>query len=361
MTRDPSTPGARRPVSEPPGSSGFPERILLSHGAGGRQTQELIARQFVPPLANPILETLSDGALLPRLPEGHQPVLTTDAFVVDPPIFPGGDAGYLSVCGTVNDLVVSGAEPLYLTWALILEEGAPGSLVERCVAGAARAAAEAGVRIVAGDTKVVPRGKGDRIYITSAGLGARPLDLALGDERIVPGDALLVSGSIGDHGATIMALRHRIDAGALRSDCAPLATLLLPCLRACDGIKAFHDPTRGGVATTCHEVARRTGLRMHLQEEALPVRPEVRATAELLGLDEIHLPCEGRALIWVAAEEAEALLARLRAHPLGRGAERIGRVTSSPAGEDAPVVLENALGVTRPVDLLSGAGLPRIC
>jgi len=195
-----------------------PERILLAHGSGGRMTQELIRELFLPALANPHLSLLSDAAVLPELPAGSRPVLTTDAFVVDPAIFPGGDLGYLSVCGTVNDLVVSGAKPLFLTWALVLEEGAPGDLIAACTAGTSRAAAEAGVQVVAGDTKVVPRGKGDGIYITTAGLGALPGGRDWGDHRIEVGDAVMVTGPIGDHGATIMACRHEIGGERLVSD-----------------------------------------------------------------------------------------------------------------------------------------------
>ncbi len=341
-------------------SAGAPERILLAHGSGGRLTQELVRSLFLPAFENPQLAALSDAAVLPELPAGARPVLTTDAFVVDPPIFPGGDVGYLSVCGTVNDLSVAGAQPLHLTWALVLEEGAAGDLIRRCVEGARRAAAEAGVAIVAGDTKVVPRGKGDRIYITTAGLGIMPPGRAVGDGCIQPGDALLVSGPVGDHGATIMACRHELSGPGLRSDCAPLNGLTEALFGAGVDVRAMHDPTRGGVVTTCHEVAQRTGLRIVLEESALPVRPEVLAVCEVLGLDPLAAPCEGRALIWVPEHDARRALAALQARPDGLGAARIGRMTAASAGQ-APVAIVNALGVERPLDLLSGAGLPRIC
>jgi len=337
-----------------------PERILLAHGSGGRLTQELVRSLFLPAFENPQLAALSDAAVLPELPAGSRPVLTTDAFVVDPPIFPGGDVGYLSVCGTVNDLSVSGARPLHLTWALVLEEGAEGELIRRCVEGAQRAAAEAGVAIVAGDTKVVPRGKGDRIYITTAGLGIMPPGRAVGDARIAPGDALLVSGPVGDHGATIMACRHELSGAGLRSDCAPLNGLTEALFSAGIDVHSMHDPTRGGVVTTCHEVAQRTGLRIVLRESELPVRPQVLAVCEVLGLDPLAVPCEGRALIWVPEGEVQRALAVLHARPDGRDAACIGRMTAGGASR-APVVLVNALGVERPLDLLSGAGLPRIC
>jgi hydrogenase expression/formation protein HypE len=342
------------------GGGHAPERILLAHGSGGRLTQELVRGLFLPAFENPQLATLSDAAVPPALPPDCRPVLTTDAFVVDPPVFPGGDVGYLSVCGTVNDLAVAGARPLYLTWALVLEEGAEGALIRRCVEGARRAAAEAGVEIVAGDTKVVPRGKGDRIYITTAGLGVMPAGREVGDARIETGDALLVSGPIGDHGATIMACRHDLSGEGLRSDCAPLNGLTEALFAAGIDVRAMHDPTRGGVVTTCHEVAQRTGLRIVLQEPAIPVRPQVAAVCEVLGLDPLTVPCEGRVLIWVPESDAARALAVLRSRPDGREAARIGRVTVGGA-QRAPVALTNVLGVERPLDLLSGAGLPRIC
>ncbi len=337
-----------------------PERILLAHGSGGRLTQDLVRKLFLPAFDNPRLAALSDSAVLPPLPADCRPVLTTDAFVVDPPIFPGGDVGYLSVCGTVNDLAVAGARPLFLTWALVLEEGAEGELLRRCAEGARQAAAEAGVEIVAGDTKVVPHGKGDRIYITTAGLGLMPVGRDVTDARIRPGDALLVSGPIGDHGATIMACRHGLEGEGLRSDCAPLNGLTEALFAAGIGVRVMHDPTRGGVVTTCHEVAQRTGLRIVLREPDVPVRPQVRAVCELLGLDPLAVPCEGRALVWVAEGDAERALAVLRARADGRDAARIGHVAAG-GDERAPVGLVNALGVERPLDLLSGAGLPRIC
>lgn len=335
-----------------------PERILLAHGSGGRMTHELVKGLFLPALQNPYLGTLSDAAVLPELPPGR-PALTTDAFVVDPPVFPGGDLGYLSVCGTVNDLSVAGARPLWLTWALILEEGAEGSFVERCVAGAARAVSEAGVCLVAGDTKVVPRGKGDRLYAVTAGLGVVPPGRDVGDHRVIPGDALIVSGPVGDHGATIMAERHGMSGEGLRSDCAPLASLCEAALSCGAEVHAMHDPTRGGVITTCHEVAGRAGVRIVLEERDLPVRPEVRAVCDLLGLEPLGSPCEGRALIWVLERDAEKLLGTLRAHPLGAGAACIGRVEA--AKGMSPVSIRTVSGTQRPLDLLSGTAMPRIC
>ncbi len=337
----------------------LPDRILLAHGAGGRKTRELIEELLLPSLSNEFLATLSDAAVMPRLPEGR-PALTTDGFVVDPPLFPGGDLGYLSVCGTVNDLSVAGAEPLWLTWSLILEEGLETSLLRTCLEGAVRAAREAGVRIVAGDTKVVPRGKGDRLFITTAGLGVVPPGRELGDHRVLPGDVILATGPLGDHGATIMASRHGMSGAALRSDCAPLNGLLSALLASGAEVHSLHDPTRGGALVTCHEVCARTGLRMVLEEAHLPVRPEVAALCELLGLAPVAMPCEGRALIWLKESDAPRAIEALRSHPLGRGACAIGRA-EVPRKDRSPVAMRTPTGEERPLDLRAGADLPRIC
>ncbi len=335
------------------------EKIVLAHGGGGRLTQELIRNVFLPAFANPALAALSDSAVLPTLPPGR-PALTTDAFVVDPPVFPGGDLGYLSVCGTVNDLAVAGARPVALTWAVVLEEGLEIELLRTFASGAARAAAEAGVAIVAGDTKVVPRGKGDLAYVTTAGLGVVPPGRDLGDHRVAPGDAVLVSGPLGDHGATVMACRHRVEGEGLRSDCAPLAGFVEALLGSGADVHSMHDPTRGGLATTCHEVAARAGLVVALDQAAVPVRPEVGAVCDLLGLDPMYVACEGRVVAFVAARDADRAVAAMRSHPLGAGAARVGVVEERGAGR-APVVLRTLYNTERPLDLLAGAELPRIC
>lgn len=336
-----------------------PEKILLAHGGGGRLTQELVREVFLPSLTNPALATLSDSAVLEKMPPGR-PALTTDAFVVDPPVFPGGDLGYLSVCGTVNDLAVAGARPFALTWALILEEGLEVELLRTFVQGAARAAAEAGVAIVAGDTKVVPRGKGDRAYVVTAGLGVVPPKRDVGDHRVVPGDAILVSGPLGDHGATVMACRHKLAGEGLRSDCAPLAGLAELVLDSGAEVHAMHDPTRGGLATTCHEVASRAKARVVLEQAAIPVRPQVRSVCELLGLDPLYVACEGRIVIFLPEGDADRVLEVLNGHPLGAGAARVGHVAALEAG-GAPVVLRTLYNTERPLDLLAGSELPRIC
>lgn len=336
-----------------------PDRLLLGHGSGGRLTHELVTGTFLPVLDNPILSILSDAAILPELPPGR-PALTTDGFVVDPPVFPGGDLGYLSVCGTVNDLAVAGARPLWLTWALILEEGAEGKLISTCAEGTARAAAEAGIQIVAGDTKVVPRGKGDSIYAVTTGLGVVPPGREISDNRIEDGDVVIASGPLGDHGATIMATRHGLDTGDLRSCCAPLTGLIESVFEAGIDIHTMHDPTRGGVLTVCNEVAERSGKRIILTETAVPVRPQVRAVCEVLGLELLGLACEGRVLAWVPEGLAERALEAFHAHPHGREAAIFARVETAKDG-DIPVIMETEVGSTRPLDMLSGTDLPRIC
>lgn len=335
------------------------DRILLAHGGGGRLTQELVRKVFVPAFANPALAGLSDSALIGELPAGRL-ALTTDAFVVDPQVFPGGDLGYLAVCGTVNDLAVAGATPLWLSFAVIIEEGLEMDALQTLVSGAARAAAEAGVQIVAGDTKVVPRGAADRVFVVTSGVGVVPVGIDLGDHRVVPGDVVLVSGPIGDHGATIMACRHHLAGAKLRSDCAPLASLAVALRDGGINLHAMHDPTRGGVATTCIEVASRAQVRIVLDQQAVPLRPQVSAVCELLGLDPLYVACEGRVLAWVGCEDAERALGILRSHAQGGEAAVIGRVEARSGGL-APVVAATPYGSCRVLDLLSGAELPRIC
>lgn len=335
------------------------DRVLLAHGAGGRLTHELVTTVFLPALDNPALAVMSDAAVLPELPPGR-PALTTDGFVVDPPVFPGGDLGHLSICGTVNDLAMVGARPVWLTWALILEEGTDADLVRRCAESAGRTASAAGVAVVAGDTKVVPRGKGDRVYAVSAGLGVVPPGRDVGDHRVATGDCILASGPLGDHGATIMACRHSLLGDTLRSDCAPVHELVETLFSAGVEVHAMHDPTRGGALGVCHEVATRTGLRLVLDEASLPFRPEVRAVSEVLGLEPLGLACEGRFLAWVAARDVERALAALRDHAQGRDACLVGRVEAR-GGGDAGLVLRTLVGSVRPLDLLSGTDLPRIC
>lgn len=334
-------------------------KILMAHGAGGRLTGELISETFLPALRNQHLATLSDAAVLPELPPGR-PAMSTDAFVVDPPVFPGGDIGHLSVCGTVNDLAMGGAAPLWLTWALILEEGTDMDLLERCTASAAAAAEEAGVAIVAGDTKVVAKGSGDKIFAITAGLGVVPPGRDIGDHRIRPGDVIIASGPLGDHGAVIMAVRHQLESETLQSDGAPVNHLVEKLFESGIEVHSLHDPTRGGLKSVANEVAGRSESRQVLTESMIPIRPEVSAVCELLGLDPLGLACEGRFLAWVQKDHADKAVAALREHPSGRDAAVIGRVEAGVTGA-APVILETSTGATRPLDLLSGTDLPRIC
>ncbi len=334
------------------------KRILLAHGGGGRLTRDLIKGKFLPALHNRYLEPLSDSAVLPELPRGRL-AFTTDAFVVDPIVFPGGDLGYLSVCGTLNDLAVAGARPLWISWALILEEGLDEEVLDIVVKGARKAALESNVDIVAGDTKVVPKGKGDKAFAVTSGVGVIAPGVELFDQAVVEGDAILVSGPIGDHGAAIMAVRQGLT-GDMRSDVAPVWPLVNVLLEAGLEIRVLHDPTRGGVATVCHEVAEKTGLSMILEEKELPVRSSVRAISDLLGLDPLYMACEGRFLAWVAEKHAQKAIDVLRSHPMGRDGAIIGWVSRRPPG-GSPVILRTRFGTERPLDLLTGLELPRIC
>lgn len=333
--------------------------VQLAHGSGGRWTRELVTDLIVPAFRNPALAELGDSALL-AMPETGRLAFTTDGFVVDPIEFPGGDLGSMAVCGTVNDLAVSGARPLALSMAFILEEGCPFDLLERLVASMAAMARRVGVPIVCGDTKVVPRGKGDLLYVVSSGIGVRAPELDLGDARIQPGDRLLMSGPIGDHGLTILATRHGMSGEDLRSDCAPLHGLCAGLIESGATVRVMHDPTRGGVAGCCHEMMSGRPLAIVLREQDLPVRSSVRAVADVLGVDPLHAACEGRLLCVVAARDAGLALEALRSHSQGRSAVQIGQVESRPE-QGPPLLLETRLGVRRVIDPISGSELPRIC
>jgi hydrogenase expression/formation protein HypE len=331
------------------------ENITLSHGSGGKATQTLIEAVFLDAFRNPLLEPLDDGARFTV--DGASMVFTTDSYVVSPLFFPGGDIGDLAVNGTVNDLAVSGAEPLYLSAGFILEEGFPVADLRRVVASMKAAAETAGVRIVTGDTKVVERGKADGCYVNTAGVGVVRRTLG-GDVR--PGDAVLVSGPIGEHGVTVMLARGELDIeSGLTSDTAPLNGLVTALLEACGaGVRRMRDATRGGVATILNEVATDAGVAVVVEEDAFPVRPEVRGACELLGIDPLYVACEGRMVAVVAREVADAALSALRSHPLGEGAAIVGRIKGDPSGL---VLLKTSFGGTRIVDLLVGDPLPRIC
>lgn len=333
------------------------ERITSAHGAGGKATQTLVEAVFLDAFRNPVLERLGDSAEL-TVGTGTM-AMTTDSYVVSPLFFPGGNIGELAVNGTVNDLAVSGATPLYLSCGFILEEGFPVADLQRIVASMRDAALAAGVSLVTGDTKVVGKGKGDGCYINTAGLGVLDPARVLGAHTVRPGDAVLVSGPVGDHGVTIMLARGELDIDAdLESDTAPLHELCRGLLDAVPGVRAMRDATRGGVATVLNEVASASGVSVVVNEESVPVRDEVRGASELLGIDPLYVACEGRMVAIVDGERAEDALAALRAHPLGADAAIIGHV-----GEDPPglVLLRTAFGGTRIADLLVGDPLPRIC
>ncbi|MCW2931315.1 MAG: hydrogenase expression/formation protein HypE [Actinomycetia bacterium] len=333
------------------------ERITMSHGSGGKATQTLVEAIFLDMFRNPLLEPLEDAAEL-RVP-GARLAFTTDSYVVSPLFFPGGNIGDLAVNGTVNDLSVAGATPMYLSAGFILEEGFPVADLTRVVQSMRDAAAAAGVSIVTGDTKVVQRGRAEGCYINTAGVGIIDRDISLGAARARPGDALIVSGPVGDHGVTIMLARGELDIEAdVRSDTAPLNGLVAALLDAVPGVRAMRDATRGGVATILNEIARAADVGVLVSEADIPVRPEVRGACELLGIDPMYVACEGRMVAVVPGEQGEAAVRALRGHPLGAQAAVIGEIASEQPGI---VRLKTAFGGTRIVDLLVGDPLPRIC
>jgi len=328
-------------------------RILLDHGEGGAASARLVREVFLAHLGAPAV--LEDAAVVEG---GARLALTTDSFVVRPRFFPGGDVGKLAVCGTVNDLAVMGAVPRYLTCGFILEEGLPVADLERVVASMAAAAREAGVSIVAGDTKVVGHGEVDGLFVNTSGVGFVPAGRALSAGACRPGDAILVSGPVGDHGTAVMLAREGFGLETdLVSDCQPLADLAAALLAAAPGTRCMRDPTRGGLATTMLELCEASRVGMAIREPAIPVRRQVRAACDLLGLDPLFVACEGRLIAVVPPAEAGAALAALQAHPRGSGAAHIGAVGAGPAR----LVLETALGGRRPLVALEGAQLPRIC
>lgn len=331
--------------------------VLLGHGSGGKLSADLIRNLFLPLFGNPTLERLEDQAVLPV--GGVRLAFTTDSFVVKPLFFPGGDIGSLAVHGTVNDLAMGGAMPLALSAAFIIEEGLPVETLARIAESMARAARQAGVEIVTGDTKVVERGKGDGVFINTTGIGLVREGVELSASAARPGDVVLVSGYLGDHGIAIMAQREGLEFDCpVASDSAALHTLVAAMLDASTTIRALRDPTRGGLSSTLNEIAGQSRAGIALDERAIPVREAVRGACELLGLDPLYVANEGKLVAIVAPEAAGAVLAAMREHPLGRDAARIGAVAQSNPGL---VTLRTLLGVTRVVDMLSGDQLPRIC
>jgi hydrogenase expression/formation protein HypE len=354
------------------------DHVLLGHGSGGKLTADLIQRVFLPELGNLILDALEDQAIVPFGATQGDPTLggaansaatngnaaprlafTTDSFVVRPLFFPGGDIGRLAVHGTVNDLAVGGAIPLYLSAAFILEEGLPMNDLRRIVTSLAEACREANVQLVTGDTKVVDHGKGDQIFITTSGIGIVPAGRRLSIRKARPGDRVIVSGTIGDHGIAIMSLREGIEfETVLESDSAALHDLTQVMLDACPEIRCMRDPTRGGVSSALNELAAASNVGVHIHEPKLPVRAEVSAACEMLGLDPLYVANEGKLIAVVPAEHAERVLSVMRQHPLGRNSALIGEIVQDHPGM---VIMRSVIGGDRVVTMLAGEQLPRIC
>jgi hydrogenase expression/formation protein HypE len=339
------------------------ERILLGHGSGGTLGHDLVSQVFLKHLGNPLLNALEDASLIDLAAaccgQGHRAAFTTDSYVVRPLFFPGGDIGKLAVCGTINDLAMRGARPACLSAAFILEEGLPLADLERVVASMARTAREAGVAIVTGDTKVVERGSADGLFINTAGIGFVPSDVHISAARAQPGDVIVVSGAVGDHGLAVMTQREglRLE-GALESDCAPLHGLVEALLRAVPDTHVLRDPTRGGLATTLNEVAEQSQVGIEIDEETVPVHEAVQAASELLGLDPLYVANEGKLVAMVPSASGDRALQAMRAHVYGREAQIVGRVVPD---HPTRVVLRTPLGTRRLLNMLAGGQLPRIC
>jgi len=333
------------------------DRILLAHGGGGKLTNQLIERVFLPAFSNPALDARHDGAVVPF--GSARLAFTTDSYVVRPIIFPGGDIGDLAVNGTVNDLAMCGARPLFLSAAFILEEGLLLETLQTVVASMRKAADEAGVQLITGDTKVVDRGAADNMFITTAGVGAVEGGREIGPQRVQPGDAVIVSGDLGSHGIAILSVREGLEFEApIESDCAPLWEPVEALFRAGIEVHCMRDLTRGGLASALNEIASARGVRITIEEITIPVREVVKAACEILGLDPLYVANEGRFCAFVPARDAERAVDVLRALPVSHRAARIGHVVEA----DSPlVVMESRIGGTRVVDMLSGEQLPRIC
>lgn len=331
--------------------------VLLAHGGGGKLTHELIEGLFLPLFSNPSLAARHDGAVLEF--GARKLAFTTDSYVVRPIFFPGGDIGTLAVNGTINDLAMCGARPLYLSAGFILEEGLPMETLKRVVESMSRAAGEAGIQLVTGDTKVVDRGKGDGVYINTAGIGIVQAGRPISPTSVIPGDVVLLSGDIGRHGIAIMAVREGLAfESAIESDCAPLAEPVLKLIEAGIEIHCLRDLTRGGLASALVEIAEAARIHVGIQETAIPVREDVKGACEILGFDPLYVANEGRFVAFVPSRDAGRALALMRSHPLGTGASLIGSVTHDPAGL---VTMRSSIGASRIVDRLSGEQLPRIC
>lgn len=334
------------------------EHIVQGHGSGGKLTHDLIAKSFIPAWENPILSAGDDAGVIPT--QGYARLaVSTDAHVVSPLFFPGGDIGRLAICGTVNDVAMLGAKPLYLTASFILEEGLELATLERVIASMQAAAREAGVQIVAGDTKVVGKGLSDGLYISTTGVGLLPDGTEIHGAGAQGGDAVIVSGSIGDHGIAVLSARGDLGVETdLESDVAPLNGLVADMLATSEQIHVLRDPTRGGLATTLNEIAKQSEVGIILNEGGIPIKPAVDSACELLGFDPLYIANEGKLVAMVAQEDAERVLGAMRAHEYGREAAIIGRVADEPAGR---VLMETLIGSHRVVETLMGELLPRIC
>jgi len=331
------------------------DKILLAHGSGGKLSQDLI-KSFLPDLANPILDKLDDAAVFEV---SGRLAFTTDSYTVSPIFFPGGDIGKLAVCGTVNDLAMSGARPLYLSLAFIIEEGLPVADLKKVLASIKKAAAEAGVKIVTGDTKVVDQGSADKLFINTAGVGAVPEGVNISASNARPGDKIILSGTIGDHGIAVLSRREGLTFRTpVPSDCAPLGKLVADMLKVSANIHALRDPTRGGLATTLNDFAEQSGVGIIIEEDKVPVAPAVAAAGELLGLDPLYIANEGKLAAAVTASDADKILAAMKRNKYGGNAVIIGEVIAEHPGR---VVMRTAMGASRIVDVPVGELLPRIC
>lgn len=352
-------PDNRSPLESPTCPAPFPagDKILLGHGSGGRLSAALLREVFLPSFQNPALAKLNDQAVVDV--EGVRLAFTTDSFVVNPLFFPGGDIGSLAVYGTVNDLAMGGAKPLFLSAGFIIEEGLPLETLRRVV-GSLRAAAEAvGVEVVTGDTKVVEKGKGDGLFINTSGIGRVPPGVNLSADQARPGDCILLSGTLGDHGIAILSQREGLEFETpIASDAAPLHSLVAAMLEVTYSIRCLRDPTRGGLSSTLNEFAAQSRVGIVVEESAIPIREEVKGACELLGLDPLYVANEGKLVAVVAAPEAERVLEAMRRHLLGTNARLIGKVVDAHPGI---VTMRTCLGTSRIVDMLAGDQLPRIC
>jgi len=332
------------------------DRILLSHGSGSKASHELISELFLPAFSNPYLDQLNDQAVLEA--DGLRLAYTTDSYVVDPIFFPGGDIGKLAVCGTVNDLAMCGATPLYLSVGFIIEEGFPTDKLRTVIDSMKQAAEEANVKIVTGDTKVVGKGNADELFINTSGIGIISRDIDISGSGAEAGDKVIISGSIGDHGIAVLSRREGLEFDVpIVSDCAPLNSLVADMLSVTRNIHCLRDPTRGGLATILNELASQSNAGILIEETKIPVKDAVRGACELLGYDPLYVANEGKLVAIVSAEDASKVLAKMRENKYGRDAEIIGEVVAEPRR----VLLKTAIGGTRIVDVLSGELLPRIC